>query len=177
MNIICNSTSGTGKDAFMRCCSEFISTRVVSTVDCVKIMLQREGLYQGELTKLGWINEVKYKDNRELMSRVKQAIMDYNEYPLTRTMELVSACQENLVFIVVREFDQFLKLRDMCNAKTLTILRPSVNRIDLEQGFFDEVPYGFKYDFYVDNSRDLNCLRKTALAPSAKSTAPIGVRR
>lgn len=146
---VTDSPSGSGKDTFMRYCSLWCNTQVLSTIDPIKLMLQREGLYQGTYTRLGWIDETKGEAERNLLSEIKCALYGYNKYPLHWMYDKIDdRC--DLVFLVVREYDQFILLLDTYQAQSLQVIR-DVERGPLEQSFINNHP-SFKYDVTITNN-------------------------
>ncbi len=155
-----NGVGGGGKDTFVKMCNEIVPCGLTSIIDCVKLMYKDMGIYIGTLTDMGWVDEVKGPKERKLLSDTKLALMRYNNYPIVSIRSTIDKMYDKqLVFIMVREFDEMMKIVNLYNASTINITSSRVTEIcETEQMFLDQIPSDYKWDYIIPNDTTLSNL-------------------
>lgn len=144
-----------GKDTFVRACDKVMLCGITSTIDCVKLMLHGQGLYQGNFTRLGWEDEVKGPEERKMLSKIKIALVGYNNWPVTQIGKMVREFDMggvNITFIMVREFDELITIAKKYGADTMRVHRNAIPVCETEQSFLDQIPSDYVFDHEVFNN-------------------------
>lgn len=147
-----NGIATSGKDAFLDHVEKYIDIARTSTVDRVKEIAARE---------FGWDGN-KDEKGRKLLASLRYAWGEYNEGPIQEVRKLISICKAPVMFIMVREFEEMMKMKRFFGGETLLITRPGVTPCETEQKFLDEVPADYEYDTQVCNNGSLEDLRTSA---------------
>lgn len=151
--IIINGTGGSGKDTFVRFCSEFAKVTNISSVDKVK---------EAAKILVGWNGE-KNEKARKLLVDLKQLSIKYNDYPTKYIQEQYKIFEKNdsqYLFIHIREIEEIEKIKKLLNAKTLLVLNPRVALITSNSS--DANVYKYEYDYKIENSGSLEDLKQKA---------------
>lgn len=151
--IIINGTGGSGKDTFVRFCSEFAKVTNISSVDRVK---------EAAKILVGWNGE-KNEKARKLLVDLKQLSIKYNDYPTKYIQEQYKIFEKNdsqYLFIHIREIEEIEKIKKLLNAKTLLVLNPRVALITSNSS--DANVYKYEYDYKIENSGSLEDLKQKA---------------
>ena len=151
--IIINGTGGSGKDTFVRFCSEFAKVTNISSVDKVK---------EAAKILVGWNGE-KNEKARKLLVDLKQLSIKYNDYPTKYIQEQYKIFEKNdsqYLFIHIREIEEIEKIKKLLNAKTLLVLNSRVALITSNSSDAD----GYKYvnDYKKENCGSLEDLKQKA---------------
>lgn len=151
--IIINGTGGSGKDTFVRFCSEFAKVTNISSVDKVK---------EAAKILVGWNGE-KNEKARKLLVDLKQLSIKYNDYPTKYIQEqykIFEKSDSQYLFIHIREIEEIEKIKKLLNAKTLLVLNPRVALITSNSS--DANVYKYEYDYKIENSGSLEDLKQKA---------------
>ncbi len=151
--IIINGTGGSGKDTFVRFCSEFAKVTNISSVDKVKEAAQ---------ILVGWNGE-KNEKARKLLVDLKQLSIKYNDYPTKYIQEqykIFEKSDSQYLFIHIREIEEIEKIKKLLNAKTLLVLNSRVALITSNSS--DANVYKYEYDYKIENSGSLEDLKQKA---------------
>lgn len=151
--IIINGTGGSGKDTFVRFCSEFAKVTNISSVDKVK---------EAAKILVGWNGE-KNEKARKLLVDLKQLSIKYNDYPTKYIQEqykIFEKSDSQFLFIHIREIEEIEKIKKLLNAKTLLVLNPRVALITSNSS--DANVYKYEYDYKIENSGSLEDLKQKA---------------
>lgn len=151
--IIINGTGGSGKDTFVRFCSEFAKVTNISSVDKVK---------EAAKILVGWNGE-KNEKARKLLVDLKQLSIKYNDYSTKYIQEQYKIFEKNdsqYLFIHIREIEEIEKIKKLLNAKTLLVLNPRVALITSNSS--DANVYKYEYDYKIENSGSLEDLKQKA---------------
>lgn len=151
--IIINGTGGSGKDTFVKFCSEFAKVTNISSVDKVK---------EAAKILVGWNGE-KNEKARKLLVDLKQLSIKYNNYPTKYIEEQFKMFKKNdseYLFIHIREIEEIKKIKKLLNAKTLLIVNPRVELITSNSS--DANVYKYNYDYKIENSGSLKDLKQKA---------------
>ena len=151
--IIINGTGGSGKDTFVKFCSEFAKVTNISSVDKVK---------EAAKILVGWNGE-KNEKARKLLVDLKQLSIKYNNYPTKYIEEQFKMFKKNdseYLFIHIREIEEIKKIKKLLNAKTLLIVNPRVKLITSNSS--DANVYKYNYDYKIENSGSLKDLKQKA---------------
>lgn len=151
--IIINGTGGSGKDTFVRFCSEFAKVTNISSVDKVK---------EAAKILVGWNGE-KNEKARKLLVDLKQLSIKYNDYPTKYIQEQYKIFEKNdsqYLFIHIREIEEIEKIKKLLNAKTLLVLNSRVALITSNSS--DANVYKYEYDYKIENSGSLEDLKQKA---------------
>ncbi len=151
--IIINGTGGSGKDTFVRFCSEFAKVTNISSVDKVK---------EAAKILVGWNGE-KNEKARKILVDLKQLSIKYNDYPTKYIQEQYKIFEKNdsqYLFIHIREIEEIEKIKKLLNAKTLLVLNPRVALITSNSS--DANVYKYEYDYKIENSGSLEDLKQKA---------------
>lgn len=151
--IIINGTGGSGKDTFVRFCSEFAKVTNISSVDRVK---------EAAKILVGWNGE-KNEKARKLLVDLKQLSIKYNDYPTKYIQEqykIFEKSDSQYLFIHIREIEEIEKIKKLLNAKTLLVLNPRVALITSNSS--DANVYKYEYDYKIENSGSLEDLKQKA---------------
>ncbi len=153
--IVINGAATAGKDTFVEYFIKHAETSVFvwSTIRTVKELARH----------LGWNGE-KDNDGRRFLSDIKDAWTRYNDGPFQEIVakyKKYSRMYEDFVlFVHVREPAEIAKVKARFPDCT-TIL---INRLGLPlpDNHADQKVYDYGYDFYIDNSHDLENLKFAA---------------
>lgn len=151
--IIINGTGGSGKDTFVKFCSEFVRVMNISSVDIVK---------EAAKILVGWAGQ-KDEKSRKLLVDLKQLSIEYNDAPTQYIQEQYENFKKSnfeYLFIHIREIDEIKKIKDLLNAKTLLIKNPRVALITSNDS--DGNVYKYNYDFTIENDGTLDDLKQKA---------------
>ena len=151
--IIINGTGGSGKDTFVKFCSEFAKVTNISSVDKVK---------EAAKILVGWNGE-KNEKARKLLVDLKQLSIKYNNYPTKYIEEQFKMFKKNdseYLFIHIREIEEIKKIKKLLNAKTLLIVNKRVKLITSNSS--DANVYKYNYDYKIENSGSLKDLKQKA---------------
>ena len=151
--IIINGTGGSGKDTFVRFCSEFAKVTNISSVDKVK---------EAAKILVGWNGE-KNEKARKILVDLKQLSIKYNDYPTKYIQEqykIFEKSDSQYLFIHIREIEEIEKIKKLLNAKTLLVLNPRVALITSNSS--DANVYKYEYDYKIENSGSLEDLKQKA---------------
>lgn len=151
--IIINGTGGSGKDTFVRFCSEFAKVTNISSVDRVK---------EAAKILVGWNGE-KNEKARKLLVDLKQLSIKYNDYPTKYIQEqykIFEKSDSQYLFIHIREIEEIEKIKKLLNAKTLLVLNSRVALITSNSS--DANVYKYEYDYKIENSGSLEDLKQKA---------------
>ncbi len=151
--IIINGTGGSGKDTFVRFCSEFAKVTNISSVDKVK---------EAAKILVGWNGE-KNEKARKLLVDLKQLSIKYNDYPTKYIQEqykIFEKSDSQYLFIHIREIEEIEKIKKLLNAKTLLVLNSRVALITSNSS--DANVYKYEYDYKIENSGSLEDLKQKA---------------
>ena len=151
--IIINGTGGSGKDTFVRFCSEFAKVTNISSVDKVK---------EAAKILVGWNGE-KNEKARKLLVDLKQLSIKYNDYPTKYIQEqykIFEKSDSQFLFIHIREIEEIEKIKKLLNAKTLLVLNSRVALITSNSS--DANVYKYEYDYKIENSGSLEDLKQKA---------------
>lgn len=154
-----------GKDTFVRACNEVVHCGITSTIDCVKLMLQGHGLYCGNFTGLGWYGEIKGPDERRLLSQIKIALVEYNNWPVKQISKMIEEFDEEgveIAFVMVREFDELIAIAKEYGAETMRIHRDGIPICETERSFLDQIPAGYVFDHEIFNDGTEEAFKETA---------------
>lgn len=156
---IINGNAGVGKDTFVKLVSiemndnlkRFHTVVNFSSVDKVK-----------EIAKeIGWDGKKTEKD-RKFLSDLKILISDYCDMPFTSMKNKVEEFLKNdegeVMFLHIREPEEIKRAVKEFNAKTILLVRNSVQHITSNIG--DKNVFNYKYDFVIENNGTIEELRK-----------------
>ena len=151
--IIINGTGGSGKDTFVKFCSEFTDVTNISSVDKVK---------EAAKILVGWNGE-KDDKSRKLLVDLKKLSIEYNDaqfnYIKEKYEEFIHS-KSKYLFIHIREIDEIEKIKKYLNAKTLLITNPNVELITSNTS--DGNVYKYNYDYIIKNDGTLEDLEQKA---------------
>ena len=148
--IVINGSGGVGKSTFISLCHE-IDPAVIetSTVDFVKeIALQA-----------GW-DGVKDEAGRRFLSELKDAMEHYHDIPNTKVDEFIEAHPDNIIFVNAREPHNVQHYVDKYGA--VTVMVANSNATQVQGNHADVGVYDYIYDYYIENSGDLEMLKESA---------------
>lgn len=158
--IVINGSGGVGKSTFIKLCKE-VNPNVVelSIIDFVKQIA----------TELGW-NGGKTEKDRKFLSDLKDLIDEYNPNFLYDRLssdmmnyEAEAMVYENfrpIFFINARTPKDIEYLVNAHNA--ISVMVTNINVPQVVSNHADKNVYDYKYDYYIDNSSDLDCLKVLA---------------
>lgn len=148
--IVINGMGGVGKSTFISLCHE-IDLKVIetSTVDFVKeIALQA-----------GW-DGVKDQKGRRLLSDIKDALERYDDIPNKKIDEFIQSHPDSIIFVNAREPHNVQRYVDKYGAVTVMVINPNATQV--QGNHADEGVYEYIYDYYIENSGDLEMLKESA---------------
>lgn len=151
--IIINGTGGSGKDTFVKFCSEFAKVKNISSVDKVK---------EAAKVLVGWNGE-KDEKTRKLLVDLKQLSIEYNDYPtiyVKEQYEEFKHSNDKYLFIHIREIEEIKKVKKILDAKTMLIRNPRVGLITSNAS--DGNVYKYEYDYIIENDGTLDTLKQKA---------------
>lgn len=148
--IVINGSGGVGKSSFISLCHE-IEPRVIETsaVDFVKeIALQA-----------GW-DGTKDEAGRKFLSELKDAMERYHDIPNTKVDEFIQSHPDSIIFVNAREPHNVQRYVDKYGAVTVMVINPNATQV--QGNHADEGVYEYIYDYYIENSGDLEMLKESA---------------
>lgn len=152
--LVINGKGGSGKDTVCGIVGERFKTRNISSVDPIKAMAKTAG-WQGEKTDKA----------RKMLSDLKRLMVEYNDLPTRYALEQMQsflACDEEVMFVHIREAEEIAKLVKAAPVKVYTLL---IRRMDEK---FTARSYGnvsdddvenYAYDFCYVNDKPLSQLK------------------
>lgn len=158
--IIINGHAESGKSTFVQMCKEYPNAEVeeISMVDAAKHMA----------SLIGWNESMKTPRDRKFLSDLKDLIDSYNtgSYYFVRDYlhnyaYLHDLNKQHIIFIHAREPQDIKRLVNDFNAKTLVIRRKFVED-EAASNHADANWWNYRYDFVVNNNRDLSFLKKNS---------------
>lgn len=158
--VIVNGTGGSGKDTFVKYCSDYLDSFNINSVNLSTV----DKIYKvAEI--LGWDGE---KDNksRKFLSDLKDIWSEYNDGPFNYILNKVNEIDEItynffVVFVhsrepyEIEEFKNYYK--DLCT--TVLIRR---NGIYVDSNHADSNVENYNYDLYIENN-SLDQLKESAI--------------
>ena len=148
--IVINGSGTVGKSTFISLCHKIDPSVIeTSTVDFVKeIALQA-----------GW-NGIKNEAGRKFLSELKDAMEHYHDIPNTKVDEFIEAHPDSIIFVNAREPHNVQHYVDKYGAVTVMVINPNATQV---QGNHADVGvYDYIYDYYIENSGDLETLKESA---------------
>jgi hypothetical protein len=153
---VINGVGGSGKDTFVRACDNEIPCALTSTIDNIKLMLKSAGIYIGDFTpNYGWINEIKGPKERKLLSSIKNILTNYNDFSMKSLAKNIYNLELDgfvVIFIMVREFDEMIRIVNAHQAKTILIKSNRIPICETEQSFLDQIPKDYVWDYTFSNN-------------------------
>ena len=147
-----NGVATSGKDAFLDCIEKFISIDRTSTVDRIKEIAEES---------FGW-DGIKDEKGRKLLASLRYAWGEYNNGPIKNIEEKITNCKNPAIFIMVREFREMMKMKELFGGETVVVTRPGVKVGAVEQEFLNQVPGDYTYDHTILNDKCLEHLSMIA---------------
>ena len=148
--IVINGSGTVGKSTFISLCHKIDPSVIeTSTVDFVKeIALQA-----------GW-NGIKDEAGRKFLSELKDAMEHYHDIPNTKVDEFIEAHPDSIIFVNAREPHNVQHYVDKYGAVTVMVINPNATQV--QGNHADEGVYEYIYDYYIENSGDLEMLKESA---------------
>ena len=154
--VIINGIASNGKDTFI----EFIKekTRVMnhSSIDTVRHACR---VFVGPNPKKG-------DAERKLLSKVKQAWIEYNNGPFIEIKDICTSlegiCFSGILFLHIREPEEIEKIKNHFS-KVTTLLIQGLNT-KVPDNDSDKKVFDMTYDYVIDNSKDVEEFKKQAFA-------------
>jgi len=147
--VFINGIARSGKDTFVEYCAKYKSVSLISTVDAVKDICRRE---------FGW-DGIKDDKGRKLLASIRKVWAEYNDGPVNTVRNHIEKSKDvAILFIMVREFDEMIRMQDLFGGSTLNIIRPDIEICETEQKFLDMVPNDYDYNLVIVNDSDLSNL-------------------
>lgn len=147
-----NGVAQSGKDTFVDLVQHYAPVAKISSIDEVKDIAS---------FNFGWDGE-KDENGRALLSAIKNAWTAYNDGPANNVGEKIAFISEHYcksaIFVMVREFDEMIKMQKMFGGKTLLLVNDKVTPGETEREFLRQVPEGYEYDITVKNNGPLGLL-------------------
>lgn len=145
--IIINGNGGVGKDTLCESASLKYDIESVSAITPIK-----EAAF-----KCGWNGE-KTPAARKFLAVIKQACIEYNDYPLTYLTNCYNRFlkdSKQILFVHIREPEEITKFKKTVNipCKTLLIRRSSLNQQWGNES--DDNVENYSYDYIFNNDFDL----------------------
>ena len=149
-----NGIAKSGKDSFVDLAGEFIPIKKLSTITKVKYVAAES---------FGW-NGKKDEKGRALLSSIKDAWTEYNDGPVNSIGKLLENDDwpYSAVFIMVREFQEMMKMQERFGGKTINVVRPGIEPGETEQSFLKMIPVNYDYDIVIMNDGCLGDLKEDA---------------
>jgi hypothetical protein len=150
MTIVINGRGGVGKDTLCDCAAAAYRVRNISSVDPIKAIARMHG----------WNGEKDLK-SRKFLSDLKRVFTEYNDLPNRYMMQQHAeflACDEQILFVHIRESDQiasFVKLMEGHTVLTLLIRRDDGKPVGHYGNVSDDDVESYPYDYYYDNNAPL----------------------
>jgi len=154
MKVFCiNGISLSGKDTFVKCVQEllgFDKVGNISTIDPVKVEYKNFFGWEGEKTP---IHRKNLNTLKNIWRETSNGPINWSRYQMN--IEYIIN-QRDVLFIMVREFDEMLDLVKLAVsigyvAFTLQVVRDGLDIPPVEQEFLDSHPKDFKYDITISN--------------------------
>lgn len=153
--IIINGSGGTGKDSFVKFCSERILTMNIDSVHNVKRALQI----------MGWDGNIKDEKTRLALCELKKISIAYNNNPYEYVKSKLDYFENSiyqLAFIHIREPEEIEIVKNDFNCKTLLF---DTNRVEkINSNTSDKNVHDYEYDIIICNNEDLEHLKQSAYA-------------
>lgn len=155
---VINGSGGVGKDTFVKLVSDelndimkrFHTVVNFSSIDRVKEIARY----------IGWNGEKTEKD-RKFLSDLKSLSSNYCDMPFKSMKNKVSEFLENkeniILFLHIREPYEIARAVEEFKAKTILIVRDSVNQIT--SNISDKNVFNYNYDYIIYNNKNLLDLR------------------
>ena len=147
---IINGMARSGKDTFVDLVTERLPIGAVmnySSIDKIKEIAK----------KIGWDGRKTERD-RKFLSDLKVLCTGYNDLPFRSLRHKVEEFYEDhyakMLFLHIREPEEIERAKEAFRAKTISIIRPSIEQITsnmADAGVFD-----YDYDFVIENNGTLD---------------------
>lgn len=159
--IILNGSGGCGKDTFVSYLSKLVSVHKTSSIDSIKKIA----------SQIAWDGN-KDEKGRKLLSELKSALVQYNDFCLVESIKLVEDFikSDQQVFVIdIREpqeiqkfYDKVLQLyHDNVTIYKVLVVRQAVKHIASNRS--DDSVYDIDYDCIIDNNGTLSNLENSAM--------------
>ena len=159
---IINGRPRSGKDTFVNFCLEELGAfgKLISTVDFVKKIA----------TECGW-DGTKDLKNRKFLSDLKDLLTNWGDVPYKKTLQEIDmfkfdldywdVSDKGVVFIMCREPKEIERFERELNAKSVLILRASVE-FEQQSNHADSEVLNHKYDYIIENNGTVDELKEKA---------------